>query len=71
MGGCPYAPGAAGNVATEDVVYMFQGMGIKTGLDLQKLIDIYPWMTEKIQHALPSKVGKVGILKPIGAVKPS
>lgn len=71
LGGCPYAPGAAGNVATEDVVYMFQGMGIKTGLDLQKLIDIYPWMTEKIQHALPSKVGKVGILKPLGAVKPS
>lgn len=70
LGGCPYAPGAAGNVATEDVVYMFQGMGVKTGLDLQKLIDICPWMEEKIQHPLPSKVGKVGILKPLGAVKP-
>jgi hydroxymethylglutaryl-CoA lyase len=70
LGGCPYAPGAAGNVATEDVVYMFQGMGVKTGLDLQKLIDICPWMAEKIQHPLPSKVAKVGILKPLGAVKP-
>lgn len=70
LGGCPYAPGAAGNVATEDVVYMFQGMGVKTGLDLQKLIDICPWMEEKIQHPLPSKVGKVGILKPLGAVRP-
>lgn len=70
LGGCPYAPGAAGNVATEDVVYMFQGMGVKSGLNLQKLIDICPWMTEKIQHALPSKVGKVGLLKPLGAVKP-
>lgn len=70
LGGCPYAPGAAGNVATEDVVYMFQGMGVKTGLDLQKLIDICPWMAEKIQHPLPSKVAKVGVLKPLGAVKP-
>jgi len=38
LGGCPYAPGASGNVATEDVVYMLNGMGIETGLDLQKLI---------------------------------
>ncbi len=38
LGGCPYAPGASGNVATEDVVYMLHGMGIKTGLDLDKLI---------------------------------
>jgi hydroxymethylglutaryl-CoA lyase len=37
LGGCPYAPGAAGNVATEDVVYMLDGMGIETGVDLQKL----------------------------------
>jgi hydroxymethylglutaryl-CoA lyase len=37
LGGCPYAPGASGNVATEDVVYMLQGMGIETGVDLQKL----------------------------------
>ena len=38
LGGCPYAPGASGNVATEDVVYMLHGMGIETGLDLDKLI---------------------------------
>lgn len=71
LGGCPYAPGATGNVATEDVVYMFHGMGIKTGLNLDKLIAIDPWMSEKIQHALPSKVGKVGPLKPLGKVIPS
>jgi hydroxymethylglutaryl-CoA lyase len=68
LGGCPYAPGATGNVATEDVVYMFHGMGIKTGLSIEKLLAIDPWMSEKIQHALPSKVGKVGLLKPLGKV---
>jgi len=39
LGGCPYARGATGNVATEDVVYMLQGMGIETGIDMQKLLD--------------------------------
>ncbi len=68
LGGCPYAPGATGNVATEDVVYMFHGMGVKTGLNLEKLIEMNPWIAEKVQHALPSKVGKVGVLKPLGKV---
>ena len=39
LGGCPYAAGASGNVATEDVVYMLHGMGIQTGVDLDRLID--------------------------------
>lgn len=68
LGGCPYAPGATGNVATEDVIYMFHGMGVKTGLNLDKLLEMDPWMAEKIEHALPSKVGKVGKLKPLGKV---
>lgn len=68
LGGCPYAPGATGNVATEDVVYMFHGMGVRTGLNLEKLIAINPWIAEKVQHSLPSKVGKVGTLKPLGKV---
>jgi len=38
LGGCPYAPGATGNVATEDVVYMLEGMGVRTGVDMQKLL---------------------------------
>jgi hydroxymethylglutaryl-CoA lyase len=38
LGGCPYAPGATGNVATEDVVYMLEGMGIRTGVDMAKLL---------------------------------
>lgn len=68
LGGCPYAPGATGNVATEDVVYMFHGMGVKTGLQLDKLLELNPWVAEKIQHPLPSKVGKVGRLKPLGKI---
>ncbi len=68
LGGCPYAPGATGNVATEDVVYMFHGMGVKTGLNSEKLQLISPWVEEKVQHPLPSKVAKVGLLKPLGKV---
>lgn len=43
LGGCPYAPGAAGNVATEDVVYMLHGMGHKTGFDLERLREVRLW----------------------------
>lgn len=66
LGGCPYAPGAAGNVATEDVVYMFHGMGIQTGIDLAQLLEINSWMSAQMHKSLPSKVGAVGILKPLG-----
>ena len=68
LGGCPYAPGAAGNVATEDVVYMFDGMKVKTGLSLKKLIDTHHWLQPMMDHQLSSKVGRVGLLKPIGKV---
>ena len=63
LGGCPYAPAATGNVATEDVVYMLHGMGYKTGLDLAELLQVNRWMTEKIGHELPSRVGKAGLPK--------
>lgn len=61
LGGCPYAPGATGNVATEDVVYMFEGLGVKTGFNLKELIAINAWMGPKIGHALPSKVSKAAL----------
>lgn len=63
LGGCPHAPAATGNVATEDVVYMLHRMGFQTGLDLPKLLELNSWMTEKIGHELPSKVGKAGLPK--------
>ncbi len=68
LGGCPYAPGATGNVATEDVVYMFDGMKVKTGFHLQSLVEMNPWVSDKVHHELPSRVGKIGILKPKGKV---
>jgi len=50
LGGCPYAKGATGNVATEDVVYMLHGMGIETGIDLDKLVDAGHYISEFLQR---------------------
>jgi hydroxymethylglutaryl-CoA lyase len=55
LGGCPYAPGASGNVATEDVVYMLHGMGVKTGVDLDKLVSISARLGGQLARELPSK----------------
>lgn len=52
LGGCPYAPGAAGNVATEDVVYMLHGMGLKTGYNLEKLQEVSKWMAPLLSRTL-------------------
>lgn len=56
LGGCPYAPGAAGNVATEDLVYMLDGMGIATGIDLRKLARASLRMEQVLGRQMPSKV---------------
>lgn len=61
LGGCPYAPGASGNVATEDVVYMLEGMGIETGIDLDKLPPISVDIGTKLGHELPSKYTKAHV----------
>ena len=55
-GGCPYAPGASGNVATEDVVYMLEGMGIATGVDLPALVDTGRWLAALLGRVSGSKV---------------
>lgn len=55
-GGCPYAPGASGNVATEDVVYMLEGMGITTGVELPALVDTGRWLAALLGRASGSKV---------------
>src|SRR5690554_4654708 len=49
LGGCPYAKGASGNVASEDVVYLLNGLGIETGIDLDKLADTGSWITQTIE----------------------
>jgi hydroxymethylglutaryl-CoA lyase len=57
-GGCPYAKGATGNVATEDVVYMLEGMGIATGVDLPALIETGLWLSERLGRATSSRVAR-------------
>ncbi len=55
LGGCPYAPGASGNLATEDLVYMLHGMGYETGVDLGKLVDAGALAQELVGRRLPGK----------------
>ncbi|RVU32311.1 hydroxymethylglutaryl-CoA lyase [Neptunomonas marina] len=57
LGGCPYASGASGNVASEDVVYMLEGLGIKTGIDLKELAATGNWITQQLGRNNGSKVG--------------
>lgn len=55
LGGCPYAPGASGNLATEDLVYMLNGMGIESGVDLAKLVEASSVIAPYLDHPLPGK----------------
>ncbi len=55
LGGCPYAPGAAGNVATEDVLYLLHGLGIETGISMDHLLDTAEFIQSKLGKQLPSK----------------
>lgn len=57
LGGCPYAKGATGNVATEDVLYMMRGLGIDTGIDLEAVVDIGQWISGHIGHKSSSRAG--------------
>lgn len=61
LGGCPYAPGAAGNLATEDLVYMLHGMGIETGIDLAALIEAGRVAEAVVGRRLPGKVHQAGL----------
>lgn len=58
LGGCPYARGATGNVATEDVVFMLDGLGIATGIDLDALVDAGAWISGELGRAPVSRVGR-------------
>lgn len=57
LGGCPYAKGATGNVATEDVLYMLRGLDIDTGIDLDAVVDIGQWISGHIGHKSSSRAG--------------
>src|SRR5438876_808785 len=58
LGGCPYAAGASGNVATEDVVYLLHGLGIRTGVDLDRLVEIGQWICGVLKREPSSKAGR-------------
>lgn len=60
LGGCPYAPGAAGNLATEDLVYMLEGMGIRTGVDLELVVEAGRVAERVVGRTLPGKVHQAG-----------
>lgn len=61
LGGCPYAPGAAGNLATEDLVYMLHGMGVATGIDLERLVEAGRVAESIVGRPLPGKVHQAGV----------
>ncbi len=63
LGGCPYAKGATGNVATEDVVYLLHGMDADTGIDLDALVDIGAWISSELNRVNGSRVGRAVIAK--------
>ena len=64
LGGCPFAPGAAGNVATEDVAYLFARSGIETGLDSAKLLEASHWLSGVMGKALPASLAKASPFPP-------
>jgi hydroxymethylglutaryl-CoA lyase len=55
-GGCPYAKGATGNVASEDVIYMLHGMGMTTGVDLDRLVETGAWLASELGKETASRV---------------
>jgi hydroxymethylglutaryl-CoA lyase len=63
LGGCPYAKGATGNVATEDVVYLLHGMGVETGIDLDALVDAGAWISEQLGRSTGSRVARAMLAK--------
>jgi hydroxymethylglutaryl-CoA lyase len=63
LGGCPYAAGASGNVATEDVVYLLHGLGLDTGIDLDALVAAARWISGELGREVGSKVGRAGAFR--------
>ena len=63
LGGCPYAAGASGNVATEDVLYLMQGLGVETGVDLERVVDAGQWICGILGREPASKVARATLAK--------
>ena len=67
LGGCPFTPNATGNIATEDLVYLLEGMGIKTGVKLEALFHVSRWLAEQMGADLPGLTYKAGGFAPIAS----
>jgi hydroxymethylglutaryl-CoA lyase/(R)-citramalyl-CoA lyase len=65
VGGCPFAPRATGNIATEDLVYLVHGEGVETGIDLGALIDVANWLESHLGRELEGQVYKAGVFAPV------
>lgn len=65
IGGCPFAPRATGNIATQDLVYLLHGEGVETGIDLEALIDVAKWLESQLGRELEGQVYKAGTFAPV------
>ncbi|KAF2199173.1 aldolase [Delitschia confertaspora ATCC 74209] len=63
LGGCPFSPGATGNVATEDLVHLFHSLGLKTGVDMQRLSEVGEWISKELGRGNESRAGKATLAK--------
>lgn len=61
IGGCPFAPAATGNIATEDLLYMLERSGIETGLSLSSMIGVVQWLEQQLGRSVPGMLGKAGV----------
>jgi hydroxymethylglutaryl-CoA lyase len=66
LGGCPYAKGATGNVATEDLVYLLHGLGAETGIDLERLVDVAAWISAALGREPASRVSRAMLARRSG-----
>jgi isopropylmalate/homocitrate/citramalate synthase len=64
LGGCPFAPNASGNIATEDLVYLLHGEGVETGIDLEALIGVAEWLEGVLGRRLEGQVYRAGSFPP-------
>jgi isopropylmalate/homocitrate/citramalate synthase len=67
IGGCPFAPRATGNICTEDLVYLLQGEGVETGIDLGELIAAAEWLAGVLERQLPGQVYRAGAFAPVAS----
>jgi isopropylmalate/homocitrate/citramalate synthase len=67
IGGCPFAPRATGNIATEDLVYLLHGQGVETGIDLERLIEASRWLESRLGRDLEGQVYKAGTFAPVAS----